>query len=91
MTEIAVRLPALHAGQERRRALIVEGKKRFVVTMCGRQWGKSTDALEWLLDGALRGESVGLFAPTYKYLAPLWHEVVDRLRPLAGGREREGE
>lgn len=80
--EIVVRLPRLHAGQLRRRALVQEQHARFVVTMCGRRWGKSTDAIEWLADGALSGMSCGLVAPTFKYLGDLWRDLSGRLRPL---------
>lgn len=93
MAEIEVMLPRLHAGQERRRAEIAETESRFVVTMCGRRWGKSTDAVEWLADGAMEGLPCALFAPTYKYLAPLWQELATRLRPVAekGGKINETE
>lgn len=81
--EIIVRLPRLHAGQLRRRERIAQTSVRFAVTMCGRRWGKSTDGIEWLMDGALSGLSCGLVAPTFKYLGDLWREIVGRLRPLA--------
>lgn len=90
-TEIAVSLPRLHAGQLRRRQLIAEHHARFVVTMCGRRWGKSTDGIEWVMDGALDGEPCGVVAPTYKYLGDLWREIVARLGPLreAGAKVSE--
>lgn len=51
--------------------------------MCGRRWGKSTDLIEWIADGALDGEPCALLAPTYKYLGDLWRDLSARLRPLA--------
>lgn len=83
MTEIAVSFPRLHAGQVRRRTLITDRHARFVVTMCGRRWGKSTDALEWLADGAIDGLSCALLTPTYKYLGDAWRDLTSRLRPLS--------
>jgi len=49
--------------------------------------------VEWLADGAISGEPCGLYAPTYKYLAELWRDLVARLRPLAerGGKVSEQE
>ena len=92
-TEIIVSLPRLHAGQERRRQQIAAHHARFVVTMCGRRWGKSTDGGEWLADGAIEGEPCALFTPTYKYLAEMWRELSSRLRPFAdcGGKINEQE
>jgi hypothetical protein len=93
VAEVRVSLPELHPGQVRRRQKIAATKARFVVTMCGRRWGKSMDAIEWVCDGALEGESCALMAPTYKYLLELWRDVTKRLRPLAeqGGRVSEQE
>jgi hypothetical protein len=56
---------------------------RFGVIMCGRRWGKTTDAIEWLADGAIDGEPCAWMAPTYKMLAEAWRELVARLRPVA--------
>ncbi len=92
MAELGVRLPSLHPGQQRRREAIAATKSRFVVTMCGRRFGKTIDAGEWLMDGAMQGMKCGLFAPTYKYLQDPWTDMVSRLRPLidaTGGKVNE--
>lgn len=81
--EVEVRLPNLHVGQLRRRREIGHHKARFVVTMCGRRWGKSVDGAEWVADGAIDGLSCGWFAPTYKYLIEVWDDLVHRLGPMA--------
>lgn len=81
--EVEVRLPRLHAGQERIRREIAERKARFAVIMCGRRWGKTTDGVEWLADGALLGLPCAWMAPTYKLLGEAWRELVSRLRPAA--------
>lgn len=81
--EVEVVLPELHTGQLRRRERIRERKARFVVTMCGRRWGKTVDGGDWIVDGALDGEPCGWFAPTYKYLIEVWDDMAARLRPVA--------
>lgn len=53
--------------------------------MCGRRWGKTTDGVDWLAEGAIDGERCGWFAPTYKYLADAWRELTHRLRPITRG------
>lgn len=92
MAKLEVRLPMLHPGQVRRRDAIAKAGARFVVTMCGRRFGKTIDAGEWLADGAMNGMKCGLFAPTYKYLLDPWIDLTNRLRPLidaAGGKISE--
>lgn len=81
--ELVVSLPRLHPGQIRRRERIAKAEARFVVTMCGRRWGKTIDGEEWIEDGALNGEPCAWFAPTYKYLADVWRSLAYRLRPAA--------
>ena len=90
--DLRVRLPMLHPGQVRRREAITVAGARFVVTMCGRRFGKTIDAGEWLMEGAMLGMRCGLFAPTYKYLQDPWVDMVNRLRPLteaSGGKVSE--
>jgi hypothetical protein len=82
VTEIVVQLPRLHVGQVRRRALVTSAQARFVVTMCGRRWGKSIDGEEWVEDGAIDGMHCGWFTPTYKYLIEVWDSMVHRLAPI---------
>lgn len=77
-----IALPRLHAGQLRRRAQIEQDRARFVVTMCGRRWGKSIDGEEWIEQGALDGQRCGWFAPTYKYITEVWDGMANRLRPV---------
>lgn len=82
MSELLVRLPRLHRGQLARRQRIKDQHARFVVTMCGRRWGKTIDGEEWIEDGAIAGERCGWFAPTYKYLIEVWDSFTHRLRPV---------
>lgn len=81
--EVCVRLPRLHDGQARIRREIAERNVRFAVIMCGRRWGKTTDGVEWLADGALEGMPCAWMAPSYKLLGEAWREIVSRLRPAA--------
>jgi hypothetical protein len=80
MTDLTVTLPTLHAGQLRRREKVNTAKARFVLTMCGRRWGKTMDGEEWVADGALDGQRCGWFSPTYKYQIEVWDSLVFRLR-----------
>lgn len=80
-SELLVRLPRLHTGQIRRRERIKNENARFVVTMCGRRWGKTIDGEEWIEDGALAGQRCGWFTPTYKYLIEVWDSMIHRLGP----------
>lgn len=77
-SEIEVRLHKLHPGQQR----VLESRARFKVVMCGRRWGKSMYGVRWLCDGALAGEPVAWFAPSYKFALEAWRELVQRLKPV---------
>lgn len=66
---------------------VLSKRKRFNVIRCGRRWGKTTLAMELLLDdyyredgvidnGAINGFPVAYFAPTYKMLDEVWKEVL---------------
>ena len=52
--------------------------------MCGRRWGKSAVIVTLAVDYALTGRSVGIFAPTFRFLKPLIDAVVLALAPLPG-------
>lgn len=91
MTEYNVALPTLHADQVKaffRRCDDRGGEwdankgGRFKALRCGRRYGKSKFGETWLCDGAIRGEPVGWFAPTYKYIAEVYQEIYDILLPL---------
>lgn len=72
----------LHAGQR----AIMDGKTRFRVASCGRRFGKTLLAVEWLaLDedgGAAFGYPVAFFAPTYKLLLDVWSDMERTLKPI---------
>lgn len=75
---VEVRLAKLHPGQRE----VVENPARFKIVMCGRRWGKTAGGVRWLCDGAIGGEPVAWFAPSYKVALEAWRELVDRLGPL---------
>lgn len=63
-----MKLPELHAWQDR----VLSEAQRFNVLACGRRWGKTTLALDLLINPALDGVPVAYFAPTYKMLDEFW-------------------
>lgn len=80
-------LPRLHAAQRR----IGREAKRFNTIDCGRRFGKTKFGLvraAVVPGGLLKGHPVGWFAPTYKYLADVWREAVDMLRPLIVAKDK---
>jgi phage terminase large subunit-like protein len=66
-----MKLRRLHPAQRR----IKREARRFNVLDCGRQFGKSTEAIDLAIAGALRGWPVGYFSPTYKMQTEIWREV----------------
>jgi predicted phage terminase large subunit-like protein len=80
-----LRLRRLHAAQRR----IKREARRFNVIDCGRQFGKSTLAIDLAIEGALRGWPVGYFSPTYKMQTEIWREVDQTTRPIQ--RERSAQ
>jgi len=71
----------LHAGQRR----ILDSKARFRVASCGRRFGKTMLAVEWLAlmeGGAINGNPVAFFSPTYKLLLDVWSDMERTLKPV---------
>lgn len=79
MRVISLDLPRMHAGQQ----TVIDECKRMNVASMGRRFGKSTLGMHLLIDAMLHGKRVGWFAPTYKYLAEVWREIVALLAPLS--------
>ena len=75
---VEIRLHKLHPGQKR----IADHPARFRTVMCGRRFGKSALGIRWLCDGAIAGEPVAWFAPSYKLALEAWRELLDRLQPI---------
>lgn len=79
---ITIRLPRLHEAQ---REIVGDGldkPPRFRVVICGRRFGKSKLAVAEIARLALTtGKPYGYFAPTYRYLAPMWRAFKQTLAP----------
>jgi hypothetical protein len=71
-------MPALHESQRRVR----DNAGRYTVLMCGRRWGKTRYGIDVVVREALEARPVAWFAPTYKFLAEVWHELAVLLRPV---------
>lgn len=71
----------LHPGQQR----ILGSRARYRVASCGRRFGKTLLAVEWLAlmeGGAVEGRSVAFFSPTYKLLLDVWGDMEGTLKPI---------
>lgn len=85
--EVRVQLPRPHAAQAR----VIAESKRFNVLCCGRRWGKTELGMDQVCRVALDGKPAGWFAPTYKYSAPVYQELHNRLKPvLASSNKTDG-
>jgi predicted phage terminase large subunit-like protein len=81
MTRIIIPAIDLHPGQQR----ILASDARFRVASCGRRFGKTLLAMEWLAlmeGGAVEGKPVAFFAPTYKLLLDVWSDFERTLKPV---------
>lgn len=65
----------MHPGQ----AKIESEATRFNAVACGRRWGKSKYLTRRMALRALKGETYGYFAPTYKILTEVFNEAAGRL------------
>jgi hypothetical protein len=62
---------------------------RFSVLNCGRRFGKDVLAINHVIEGALAGQQVAWFAPTYKQLTEVWRVVADRVEPVTRRRSEQ--
>lgn len=76
--EIQISLPTLHEDQVK--AYLKPG--RYKAIRCGRRWGKTALASTIAADGAIKGESIGWFSPTYKFQAEAYADISRILSPL---------
>jgi len=76
-----VEIPELHAGQVA--AFDELCGSRFLAVRCGRRWGKTILGVTLACDAAAKGYLVGYFAPDYKILGEIYHDVYDTLQPIA--------
>lgn len=77
-TTLRIESPVFHEAQNQ----VLRESRRFNVAACGRRWGKTTLAIDLLIEPALDGYPVGYFTPTYKMLAEVWRESKYVLREV---------
>jgi len=96
VTVTRVVLPTLHPGQVRafrakqpsERQLALDGAfannagGRFKAVRCGRRWGKTDFIKTWIGDGAIKGHPTAIFAPDYKRMSEVYHELTTMLSPV---------
>ena len=81
MTRIIIPSMPMHPGQQR----ILAATSRFRCIAAGRRFGKTLLAIEWLAlmeGGAIDGQPVAFFAPTYKLLLDVWTDMDRTLKPV---------
>lgn len=75
---IEVHLPTLHPDQVR----AYLSWERYLAVQCGRRWGKTDLGKTIAVDGAVKRESIGWFAPDYKISSEAYTEVKEMLEPV---------
>lgn len=70
-----VKSPNLYDAQDQ----IWQSRKRFNVALCGRRFGKTILIRKLMIDAAIKGLKVGLFAPDFKSIKKTWNAVVEAL------------
>ena len=78
MKETKISIPTLHSGQD----IVIAGRKRFNVLCNGRRWGKTTLAVDLLIDTILDGYPCAYFSPTYEMAEDLWEDIKDRTESI---------
>jgi hypothetical protein len=75
---IDIYLPTMHSGQ----VAIWNQRTRLNAVRCGRRWGKTKDLIVKAANGAIKGLSVGVFAPEYKQLSEPFDELLEIIDPI---------
>ncbi len=77
---IKLELPAYHANQQK----IYDNRRAVNIVCCGRRWGKTVSALITLTKegGILHGMPCAWFAPKNKYMAKVWREIIEIMKPV---------
>lgn len=85
MTSLTVELKVLHPAQQE----IANHPARFKVVCCGRRFGKTDYALDWIINSALDGYPTAYFAPSYPMVSNIfWPQLKRVMRPV---REAKSE
>lgn len=75
---MALKIPTLHADQAKAFNL----PARFRAIRCGRRWGKTEFAVTVAASAAMKGKTIGWFAPEYKFLSEPYAKLRDILSPI---------
>jgi hypothetical protein len=85
VTEIS--LPEFHTDQTR----CYLASSRFNAVRCGRRWGKTALLVNIAVARAVAGKRIGIFAPSYKIINEIWHEIEAPIEPaLRSSSETKG-
>jgi hypothetical protein len=71
-----VKSPNLYDAQQ----AIWDDKRRFNVALCGRRFGKTILIRKLMIDAAIQGLKIGLFAPDFKSIKKTWNAVEEVLQ-----------
>lgn len=78
MSTSRLKLKRPHPAQQR----ILNNATRFNVVVCGRRFGKTVFGEHRIIKPVLAGYPAGWFAPTNKYLADAWRDLIRDLKPV---------
>jgi hypothetical protein len=82
---IEIHLEKPHHNQQH----ILNTSKRFNVLKCGRRFGKSSLAVDLIINPALDGFPVAYYAPTYKDLEEFWIKVRTIVQPITATKSEQ--
>ena len=78
MTSAVLTLPRPHEPQQR----VMDDARRFNCVECGRRWGKTIMGENLIIQVALAGHPVAWFAPTTKFRADVWRDMLYTLESV---------
>ena len=73
-------VPILYDDQQRAWAELCD--EQYAILRCGRRYGKTAFGGNFAVDGVAVGEPVGWFAPSYKIMSEVYHELSVTLDPI---------
>ena len=84
---VDIDLPFFHEDQTR----CFLASTRFNAVRCGRRWGKTALLVSIAVARAVAGKRIGIFAPSYKIINEIWHEIEGPIEPcLLSSSETKG-
>jgi hypothetical protein len=78
--EFTVEVPLLYDDQQRAWDELCD--EQYAILRCGRRYGKTAFGGNYATDGVVAGEPVGWFAPSYKIMSEVYHELSVILDPI---------